>query len=49
MALINQVEDVLKMYKGVQIKAVVDNSALFISLSKLAKNGQLTAHAKIIE
>ena len=48
-ALINQVEDVLKLFKGVKIKAVVDNSALFISLSKLAKNGQLTAHAKIIE
>ena len=48
-ALINQVEDVLKMYKGVPIKAVVDNSALFISLSKLAKNGQLSAHSKILE
>merc|ERR1712082_43570 len=48
-ALINQVEDVLKMYKGIPIRAVVDNSALFITLNKLAKNGQLSAHAKILE
>ena len=39
-ALINQVEDVLKLFKGVKIKAVVDNSALFISLSKLAKKSK---------
>merc|ERR1712215_38893 len=48
-ALVNQVKDVLKLYKGIPIKAVVDNSALFMTLNKLAKNGQLSAHHKILE
>ena len=48
-ALVNQVEDVLKMYKGIPMRAVVDNSALFVTLNKLARNGQLSAHAKILE
>ena len=45
----NQVEDVLKLYKGIPIKAVVDNSALFVTLNKLARNGQLSVHHKILE
>ena len=45
----NQVEDIQKLYKGIPIKAVVDNSALFMTLNKLARNGQLSAHAKILE
>merc|ERR1712115_76941 len=48
-ALVNQVEDILKLYKGIPIKAVVDNSALFITLNKLARNGQLSVHHKILE
>merc|ERR1711867_346337 len=48
-ALMNQVEDVLKLYKGIPIKAVVDNSALLVTLNKLARNGQLSAHSKILE
>ena len=48
-ALVNQVEEVLKMCKGIPIRAVVDNSALFVTLNKLARNGQLSAHTKILE
>ena len=48
-ALVNQVKDVLKLYKGIPIKAVVDNLALFMTLNKLAKNGQLSVHHKILE
>ena len=46
---VNQVKDVLKLYKGIPIKAVVNNSALFMTLNKLARNGQLSAHSKILE
>merc|ERR1712082_464045 len=48
-ALVNQVEDILKLYKGIPIKAVVDNSALFVTLNKLARNGHISVHHKILE
>ena len=39
----------MKLYKGRPIKSIVDTSALYISLNKLATTGQLSRNVQLIE